>query len=191
MIRPVTLLTSCLLLVACAASLPQLQHLQLSAGETRSPTGEHPIIVLDSVELPDFLLRDELLVRDSAYTLHYNHNRRWAEPLDLGVQRVLGRRLSDLLATRRVILYPNPAPGGVADWRLRVTVQHFEVQGDAVLLRGSGRWEHFLNSADGVEIVEFERRRPLTGDSAAAIAETMSQVLWEFAEELAAPLKPR
>lgn len=191
MIRPFTLLVGCLLLAACTASLPKLQHLQLSAGETRLPTGEHPIIVLDSVELPDFLLRDELLIRDTAYTLHYQHNTRWAEPLDLGVQRVLGRRLSDQLATRRVILYPNPAPGGVADWRLRVTIQHFEVQGAEVLLRGSGRWERFGDTAEGVEIVEFEQRRPLIGDSAAEIAETMSQLLWEFAEGLATPLKTR
>jgi hypothetical protein len=60
-----------------------------------------------------------------------------------------------------------------------------------VLLRGSGRWERFLDNAEGLEIVEFEQRRPLIGDSAAEIAETMSQLLWEFAEGLAAPLKTR
>jgi uncharacterized lipoprotein YmbA len=194
MIRRVVLSLGCLILVACAATTPQIQHLQLSAGEARAAKGEQPIIVLDAVDLPDFLLRDELLVRESDYTLHYDHNRRWAEPLDLGIQRVLGRRLGASLGTRRIVLYPDAPSAGIADWRLRVSVLRFEAEGDEVLLRANGRWEAMRGTAAGmnnIETIEFERRLRLGGNSGADIAQTMSQLLWEFAEGLAEPLRTR
>lgn len=187
MIRKVIMLGAALVLVGCAASSPQIQHLQLSAGDAPAPQGDNPVIVLESIEIPDFLLRDELLHRESDFAIRYDSTRRWAEPLDLGIQRVIGRRLQTSLNTQRVVLFPD-APSTPADWQLRVTITHFEATGSSASIAAQGRWERQNKDTLIVESVVFEDSQELSSGNGEDIARTMSQLLWRFAEELAAAL---
>ncbi|MFT4768653.1 MAG: putative lipoprotein YmbA [Glaciecola sp.] len=190
MIRLALVVGAALCLLGCAATSPQIQHLQLSAGAAPAPQGDNPVIVLDHIDLPDYLLRDELLHRESDFALHYDSARRWAEPLDLGIQRVIGRRLQSSLDTQRVILFPD-ASSTPADWQLRVTITHFEATGSKVKIAGQGRWEQKNQVTLVVESVVFEDSQTLNSDSGEDIAKTMSQLLWKFADELAAAIPKR
>ncbi|WOJ93554.1 PqiC family protein [Congregibacter variabilis] len=187
MIRKALALTAAIYLFGCAASSQQIQHLQLSAGDAPAPQGDKPVIVLESIEVPDFLLRDELLHRQSDFTIRYNSTRRWAEPLDLGIQRVIGRRLQTALDTQRVVLFPD-APSTPADWQLRVTITHFEATGPNVKIAAQGRWERQNQDTLTVESVVFEDSQQLSSGSGEDIARTMSELLWRFADELAAAI---
>ncbi|EED32433.1 conserved hypothetical protein [gamma proteobacterium NOR5-3] len=192
MIRQTLIIVAALCLFGCAGQSLQIQHLQLSAGDEPPPRGDNPVVVLDAIELPDYLLRDELLYRQSDVSLRYDSTRRWAEPLDLGIQRVIGQRLQTGLDTQRVILFPD-APSAPADWQLRVTISHFEASGSSVKIAAQGRWEQSNADTRTVESVVFEDSLPLRSGDSTDIARIMSQLLWQFAEELAAaiPKQPR
>lgn len=183
--RSLIVVLAILTLLGCAPTSLNIQHLQLSAGNAPLATGESPVIVLDGIDIPDYLLRDELLYRESEFTVRYDAARRWAEPLDLGIQRVLGRRLESILDTQRVILFPD-ATARPADWQLRVTIEEFEAVNGTVRIAAEGRWEQENGDRIIRESVVYEDSLPLASNSGDDIAKAMSELLWTFAEELAA-----
>ncbi|MDP5071487.1 MAG: PqiC family protein, partial [Congregibacter sp.] len=185
-------LLACTLAYLCGCAGPSLdiQHLQLSAGNVSLPRGESPVVVINAIDLPDYLLRDDLVLRESDVTLRYDSSRRWAEPLDLGIQRVLGRRLQAALDTQRVILFPQE-PSTPADWQLQVTIRRFEVIGTRVELAAEARWEHRSGGEAIIESVVFEDALPLGSSTGQDIAKTMSELLWRFSQELVAAISPR
>jgi uncharacterized lipoprotein YmbA len=194
MTRLFILIIGSLALFGCALSSPQIQHLQLSAGDAPAGDRDTPVIILDAVEIPYYLQRNGLLRRVGDYTVRYDRIRRWAEPLDLGIQRVLARRLESELSTRQIIRYPDVPRHRDSDWRLRVSVQHFETRGDQVQLSAEARWER-TPGAENIEedtnretVIEFEQSATLGGDSGEEIAIAMSKLLWDFAAAIKAPL---
>lgn len=184
MMRALVIALGALCLLGCTATSPQIQHLQLSAGDAVLPEGDTLTVILDRIEIPDYLLRDELLRRESSVSLHYDATRRWAEPLDIGIQRVLGRRLKASLNTQRVILFPD-APSEPPDWQLEISVARFEATGSVALLIAEGRWTKPNEDGAPGESIVFDRSIPLTTGDGGDIASTMSRLLWLFAEQLA------
>jgi uncharacterized lipoprotein YmbA len=176
-------------LAACSLTATQpISYLQLRSSERPPATGDNPAVEVDAVQLPDYLLRDELLRRRGDYTLHYDPYQRWAEPLDLGIQRVIADNLEGLLGTREVARFPR-ARSRDADWRLSIEVRQFELDGDRVRLRASGLWRGVdRDTPTRSSAVEFEGSRPLASTEtaeAARIAALLSELLEEFAATLA------
>lgn len=173
----------------CTVSSPPIRYLQLSAGSEPQPEAAGLPVAVDAVAVPDYLLRDELLLRQSAVELTYSADQRWAEPLDLGIQRVLARRLARELNTRSVVLFPD-VPRQIPFWELRVDVRQFEMRDDKVVLRANGTWTQRGapqgDSATPAHVV-FEAREALPASDADA-AMALSRLLWQFAEALAEPL---
>ncbi|GEM_PF-5369943 len=176
------------LCIGCAVNSVPIRYLQLSDGNPEPAQTDTPLIVMDAVVLPDFLLRDELLLRDSDYLLRYDANRRWSEPLDLGVQRVIASRLEQELNTRQVTRFPE-VPRGAPDWRLRIEIQNFEAVGNEVMLRAEGRWGHTSDATTVTAVVQFDERVTLTTVSDTNIAHRMSELLWKFSTALAQSLR--
>ena len=173
-------------LSACAVTTPPISHLQLDAGPTATPSRDSPIVLIYRVALPDYLLRNELIVRKDDTMLRYDPYLRWAEPLDLGIQRVLARQLGGLLDTRQVIRFPDVARG-TEDYRLHVDVHRFETLGQRAVLQATGRWE----AGDGpgtVASVDFDDSLALS-DGGAEVARALSALLARFSGELAAALR--
>lgn len=181
------MLCLCLVLAACASPSRPIRHLQLSAGDVASADSDSPVIVVDAVSLPDYLLRDELLFRDDEYTLYYDPFQRWAEPLDLGIQRVLASRLEGLIGSRQVVRFPDVARGP-ADWHLRIEFAHFEVRQGTAVIRAEGRWASAASPDTTTTVIEFEEQLPLAGDDGPTVAAALSELLWRFSAVLADPL---
>jgi uncharacterized lipoprotein YmbA len=173
----------------CAVNTPATAYLQLAATTAGSPTGDSPRLFIDRVEMPDFLLRDELIRRDDDFSLHYNPYLRWAEPLDLGIQRVLAEELAVHLDTRQVRRYPAPA-GATTQWRLRVRIDRFEREGETVRLQGQGLWSRGDAPDAVVSQVDFDERGRLESEATGATAAALSELLDDFARELADKLIP-
>ncbi|MEM1403284.1 MAG: PqiC family protein [Pseudomonadota bacterium] len=177
-----------LVIAACAGTSPPIYYLQLSAGDEELPQSDDPVIYLDAIAVPDYMLRDELLVRDSAYSIRYLSSHRWAEPIDLGIQRVLATRLESVTGSRQVISFPD-VPRKPTDWNLRVVVRHFEAAGNEVQLSAEGRLERAEATQGASAVISFEDRALLASDDAEVIAARMSELLWRFTDELAAAIK--
>jgi len=177
------------LVAACTVSRPEITHLQLRGGSGERAASDNPAILVDAVVLPDYLLRDELLRRMGPYRLRYDPNLRWAEPLDLGIQRVLGRELGNALNTRRVTRFPT-VPPGIPDWRLAVDITAFEAVRNRVILRGDGTWSSGSEPQQGKAFVTFEDTVTLEENASPdAVAAALSTLLHRFAEELADALR--
>lgn len=177
------------LCTACAVSRPEITHLQLRSLATTPGTGDTPVIILDAVNLPDYLLRDELMRRRGDYRVYYDPAFRWAEPLDLGIQRVLARTLESELDTRHIVRFP-AMPRGTAGWLLDVQILSFEAIDDRVVLQAEGVWSTGAAPERTLAAVDFEDSRPLAGTAAAeTLAAALSELLDAFSRELALALR--
>ena len=179
------LLAVFLLASACSVSTPPIRHLQLSSGATAVGSQDDPVILVEAVTMPDYLLRDELARRIDAVTLHYNPYLRWAEPLDLAVQRVLAEHLRELLDTRRVVRFP-AAPRSEVDWRLSVRLQRFERESSRAVLLGEANWARAATPGGTVSSVLMEDEQALPANaSGAETARALSDLLERFAGAVA------
>jgi uncharacterized lipoprotein YmbA len=195
LLRPVLIVLLSLGLFGCAVTSPTIQYLQLSAGDLPAPEGSGVRVIMNSVSMPDYLLRGELLLRDSPYSFRYRNDQRWAEPLDMGIQRVLARRLKTDLNTRELIVFPQPRWED-SHWELQIDVRSFELQEGRAVLAAAGSWTWRAGSNNRAsagsavadrEYVDFEASRALD-ESGADAAIALSALLWEFADALAEPL---
>ena len=189
--RPIpgfVILLSAVLLHGCAVSTHSIVYLQLAAGDARGDGAETPVIFVDQVRIPDYLKRDDLLLRDTENSLRYDPFQRWAEPLDLGIQRVIAERLAREMGTRGVVRFP--APDRPDAWRLGVEILRFEAVRGRAVLRGEAQWIRGRDDDSAIS-VSFYQEQPLTERTGDAIAAAMSELLWRFTEELVDALPRR
>jgi uncharacterized lipoprotein YmbA len=179
-----------LVLVAASACtvispVPPITYLQLRSAKAAAPAADTPVVVVGAIEMPDYLLRDELLRRRSDYTLRYEPYQRWAEPLDLGIQRVVAANLGRELDSRRILAYPQASADDEV-WHLAITVREFEALDERVVMRASGRWVSSTTADTRTAAsVTFDESRRLEDASAGAIAAALSALLEEFSSALA------
>ncbi|MHA7817071.1 MAG: PqiC family protein [Pseudohaliea sp.] len=175
-------LLALLLATGCASPL-ELRYVTLAPAAEPAARGDGPALAVGPVTLPDYLLRGDLAERLGPHRISYRRDRRWAEALDHGIQRVLVANLAARLDSAAVRQFPGPAPA--ADRRVSLVVHRFETETamavaivDWTLHGGSG--ENDL--AHGT----FEAREPLADDRAATQAAALSALLSALAAELAA-----
>lgn len=185
MIHRVKLIALALLLSGCVSSPAPVTHLQLSDGSSRTGEAPTPTVFVATVELPDFLLRDALMLRSGDYEVEYSSSQRWSEPLDLGIRRVLARRLSQALDSNGV----SSAPGTQATWTVRLRVDRFSAQGDTVSLTGDVRLVLRDGEDDGETRLPVALREPLASDDGTDVAAAMSRLLWRLADDIAVAIR--
>jgi uncharacterized lipoprotein YmbA len=106
----------------------------LPASESGHAAARPLQIEVGFVKMPSYLLRESLVVRQSASEFHYLDNAQWAERLDQCFRRTLTENLSSLLASEET------HPSSTADTESRVlvsvAVKQFDVdtQGRGTLL---------------------------------------------------------
>lgn len=137
------LLPALLALLSACGSSPQVQLYQLRADppgtDVAVPAAARERWALGSVQLPDYLDRDALVLPSGAAGLQTLHGHRWAEPLRDAVPRLLLADLARLRGSAGIWRAPVP-PGTPVERELRVEIQRFEADapGRAVVL--AARW---------------------------------------------------
>jgi uncharacterized lipoprotein YmbA len=172
-----------LLVGGCVTTSPPVTHIQLTTASTAPGSAPRPRVLVGAVQVPDYLLRNQLLRRVDAHEVRYDAIARWAEPLDIAVQRVITGNLAAALDSNAVISFPSRTSEDL-DWRIEITLRHFEadarsahILADLMLTAGdSGRVDNW----------QFERERRLTDDSPGAVASTLSDLLGELSDSIAA-----
>jgi uncharacterized protein len=171
----------CALTAGCQQS-PRKQYYLLSASPTANQNAAiTQTIGLGPIELADYLDRSHIVRNRDANRLQLADVDHWGEPLEKGITRVLAINLMNHNNTRLVEHFP---------WRsdatpklsLRLSIYDLQLINGAAVINAS--WKLINNETKAVLSQQhFVRNKP-SGDSAAQIAKTYSELLAELAGEM-------
>ena len=140
---------------------------------------------LGPIEIPNYLQRPEVIVRESATEIRPSAFDRWSEPLDKGIARVLAQNLSSALGLDRVTLFPwysNQEPS----YQVRIDFISFEPAANREA-RVVARWDaRRLGGASSARVQrESVITEPISSDDGAAAVAALSKALDELARDMA------
>lgn len=171
--------------VGCAGT-PPARHFLLEAtaaiGQPTPGPRQTPAVIIDSVQLADYLNRLPIVRRTGDSRLGFDDGIRWAEPLELGFRRVLADNLDRLFGAATVVPSTKAAKSGHS-YRLTIEVSRFDIDADrrAVL---DARWSLLPgNGKDGV-VRRSQLSLPVAGADTAAEVEALNRLLADYAAEV-------
>lgn len=183
---------STLLVLAGCGSSPPVQLYQLRADPPTGSVITAPGVkaserwALATVQLPDYLDRDALVIPSGRAGLQALQGHRWAEPLRDAVPRLLLADLARLRGTEQVWRAPAP-PGVTVDRQLRIELRQFEAAGEQaprqVVL--SARWV-LVDPAGrlAARVGETRLAVPTADASPDALAAAHRLALWQLAQAI-------
>lgn len=163
---------------------------ELAAETSRvEEAGSEPLVIgLGPIELPEYVLRSELVRRSRATEIEPARDERWAEPLASAVPRVLARNLSADLGC--AVVREHPWLGADApELQVRIVFARFE---GVERRRASveARWEIVETSTRSTRASRTSRfEAELEGDGGAALSRALSTALAELSNEIATTLR--
>jgi uncharacterized lipoprotein YmbA len=161
------------------------QYYVLTSAEKKAPAAAAPVVLgVDHVELPEYLMRPELVSRSASNQLAVAEYERWGEPLKDGFARTLRRNLENELGAGHVVAAPfDPRyrPSLVVD----VEVRRFErVAGEGAVLEAT--WTiRDGKTATTLVTHDARARQPLSAEDARATVVALSTTLAALAREIA------
>ena len=148
------LLMLCLLLAAgCAKQTTPTVYLLLESPEApqklESPSS-FECLQIGPVTVSGYLNQANMVVRKTPWSLGYNETHRWAEPLDLGLARLMAQGAEEVGLAHHAHLYPDESHLACQGPRISVQVLRFDVtqKGKATL---KARWQRTDDKVTGVE----------------------------------------
>ena len=134
-----------LTLAGCSSS-PPVRYFSLEpVYEVVENTGEErPIVGLGQLRTPNFLFRSQLVTRDRGGELIVHDFKRWSEPLDQAIHRVVAANIDSLLDDMTVVAFPYESLVKPA-YRVHGSVERFE---------GRSLVGHYRYDDEGVEAQE-------------------------------------
>ncbi len=175
-----------LLLGGCTGISPPARFYVLDAVPTTSDApslGVRPglAIGLGPIDLPDLVMRPQIITRPGAHTVRLSEFDQWAGELTPNMARVMGRELMQRLHTERVALYPWTGTKRL-DYQVRVAVFRFDgrLSGPAVL---EGTWT-LLDGKDREELLTeaFSLSETVAGPEYTDLVEALSRLAVRLAD---------
>jgi len=88
-----------------------------------------PTFYLREIELPKYLQDNRLVFRPSMESVEFREYKRWGEPLEDGISRVLGNNLAQRLGTFSFSVFPNRRKNG-PQFEIAISILAFEKSSD-------------------------------------------------------------
>jgi uncharacterized lipoprotein YmbA len=179
-----------LLAGACATTSPPMRFFLLSPLET--PADPQPglgeiLVLVGPLQLPGYLDRPQLMVRQSDGQLSLREFDRWAEPLDALLTSTVTANLVRLTGSPRIVAFPLPARAS-PERRILGRVIRFDADasGMAVL---EVQWSISDGNGEPLVPVRIDRfRAQASATEPAALVAALSDTLGQFSRQLAAGL---
>ncbi|MGR8930693.1 MAG: PqiC family protein [Gammaproteobacteria bacterium] len=171
---------------ACIGSTPPsefylLEPLTESQISAPHPADEKPILALQSVRVPHYLDRPQIITASGDNTYQLDELNRWAESLDDNITRVM---LQDLNALAPVtVVSANGPRNKQAQFRLAVTILEFHIdpQGQALL---TAQWQ--IGQGDDVVLSRQSAYKiPTASDEMSSKVQALNQCLHQLSREIA------
>jgi len=179
-----------LLLAACGTS-PPVRYFGLTAtdaGHEGSPPS--PVVVgLGPVKLPSYLSRPQIVTRHRSGEFVIDDFRRWAEPLDQNMTRVVAASVESLAPEFTVVAFPH-AHVVELQYRIHMLVDRFDTDesGTAVLVVQWGIIGHNGQTLAGPERSRYVARAADATDTRSVVA-ALNETLADFSAEIAERLQ--
>jgi uncharacterized lipoprotein YmbA len=177
------------LVSGCIGSSPTTRYYAFTSADfTNKSSGDIKILV-GPFEIPDYLNRPHIVVRDQGTSLKVLKFDRWAEPLTEAVIRRINRDLSNEVSSALVYQYPNVADLS-PDYKIRGRINAFEANtdGTVVLRLRWGVLNRDKNFAIGPRGDTFSTTIH-SSDDIVAVTNAMDSLLGEFAMLIATELE--
>lgn len=179
-----------LLAGACASTSPPMRFYLLSpAEEPAAPAGGlgDALVVVGPLQMPGYLDRPQIVVRQPDGRFSLREYDRWGEPLDALFTRTLAANLVRLTGSPRIVAFPPPARAA-ADRRILGRVVRFDADAGG-LATLEVQWS--ILGADGEALVPVRidafRVQAAGGDAAAEVV-ALSEALAQFSRQVAEAL---
>jgi uncharacterized protein len=128
------------LAAGCIGPSPRSKYYLLSAmpdqaaGDTLTTVADGLSVGLGPVSFPDYLDRQQIVLRTGPNEMSFSEFDRWAEPLKNNFVRVFRENLAELLGTDRIFVYPWPSDA-VFELQVSAEVIRFDTRpGDGATL---------------------------------------------------------
>jgi hypothetical protein len=191
-----TILSTGLLLTfvaGCAGPSPRSSYYLLSAlpdqeiGQTTTAASDGLSIGIGPVSFPDYLDRQQIVIRTGPNEVSFSEFDRWAEPLKNNFMRVFKEDLVELLRTDNIFVYPWP-PDAVFEFQVSVEATRFDAHpGDMSEL--DVQW--MIIRAHDREVVLSRKSSytvDLDGSDYNTIVAAQSRTVADFSREVAAAI---
>lgn len=142
-----------------------------------------PALELKTVQMPDYLDSQDILIRGAANEVVASPTGRWAERLSIGATRALAADLAARLPAY-VILSAPPAFGAVPE-QIHVDFDAFDARADGRVYL-SARWSVTAPGGDVMAAANVALVEPTQGQADVAIAAAMSRILRRLADAISA-----
>jgi len=188
-LKPAIAVMTMLLLAGCGSS-PPVRYFSLDpvlervAQEGRAET----IVGVGQLRTPNFLFRSQMVTRTDGGELIVHDFRRWSEPLDQAIHRVVAANVDGLLTDATVIAFPYESHAR-PDRRIYGNVERFDVDtgGLAVLVVQWGIIDQGGATLTPPHRTRYEAKAGAVDDPLAAVA-ALNEVLAAFSRDIAAQL---
>jgi uncharacterized lipoprotein YmbA len=199
-VRGLLSLATSIALASCAVSDPTRYYTLDQAGAGRTESKTQPStpgssaagamsIGIGPVIMPGYLDRIQIVTRTGTDQVEISVYRRWAEPLEDGIARILAEEIGARVPTERVVMFPwRGVVARTIQYQVIVAVMRFDGPsgGDVTL---DTRWR--ILGGDGKELM-FKRTtvtEPAAGPGYEPMVAAMARALVTLSKEIAAEIQ--
>lgn len=188
--RIILIAMAILLASACATTSPPMRFYLLSPVEDATPADAalgDALVLVGPLQLPGYLDRAQLVVRqpDGRFTLREFD--RWGQPLEQLLTNTVTANLVRLTGSPRVVAVPLPART-TPDRRIVGRVIRFDAHADGLTVLEM-QWSILDSEGEPLMPVRIDAYRAQAASTdAAALVDALSDVLAQFSRQLAAEL---
>nr|VFJ58238.1 MAG: hypothetical protein BECKDK2373B_GA0170837_10728 [Candidatus Kentron sp. DK] len=185
-IRSLFPLAILIVLSGCAVvSEPKNHYLMSPVDPAATPPPVELAVGVGPITLPDYLRRENIVVRQSPTRIRIAPNDRWAAPLDTHLSALLAENLRRRLGSSGIPVFPWP-PVARVDYQVTVDITRLIHEGENVYL--DAHWR-ILNGPSSVAVDGSTRIREPAGDDYDQIVAAMSHAVGRLSDEIAGAIR--
>jgi len=177
------------LLAGCLGTSPATRYYAFDSREFVAESDSSFIAAVGPFELPDYLNRPQIVIREQGAKLRVMKYERWAEPLGEAFTRQINAELNNQMRTG--LFYQFPATTDISpDYRIRGRIYKFEASSDGTVIL-TLRWG-MLDRDGAFTIGPLGSSFSATVDSTEdieAVTATMSQLIEQFSQQIITELR--
>ena len=184
LVRSTTVMLLTLILSGCFTSSQPHYFILTPQASLAPPRLDTPVIVVDPVEIPPYLNRPQIVLREGKNLLHLSQFDLWGDTLRANISRVLQENLSLLLGTNRLF---SPLTLGRERPALRVVtlISQFEPRTDGTIVL-QARWR-IVHHSTGKSLALHHTHLvhdPVNAKSYEMMVDGMSDLLLQLSQEM-------